>query len=289
MKHVTLSILLGTFLVHLLPAQCPFDPTVLGDTLLCGTEQTSLSTQTYDTYQWYSRPFGSGNPAAPIAGATGQSLPVTEDLYLTYVSVEATLNGCTERSPEVLIDLYAFLPVTVQTAGNFQVGPNGEALLCPGDTLYLIMLLPYTINIQWSNNGMDIPGATDDTLVVTQPGSYTVEGSPEVCPDIVNQLGLSIDVVPGTNCVTSTKQPGGLPALAVSATYLPQMEGVRLQSTEPDMIRASLWDLGGRLIGSTAFQQQGDIHTGRLSGGVYIVRLQAGNRMATIKMLVPGG
>ena len=57
-------------------AQCPFDPTVTGNLLLCPGATSTLSTQQYDAYQWYSRPFGSGGSAQPIPGATGQTLEV---------------------------------------------------------------------------------------------------------------------------------------------------------------------------------------------------------------------
>jgi hypothetical protein len=89
-------------------AQCPFDPTVEGETILCPGGTSVLSTQVYDSYQWYQRPYGD-TIAVPIPGATGPTYTVTEADVISYISVEATLNGCTEISPEVLIDGYVFL------------------------------------------------------------------------------------------------------------------------------------------------------------------------------------
>src|SRR5215204_2072164 len=76
-------------------AQCPFDPTVTGDTMLCPNTTGLLSTQVYDTYQWYKRPLF-GGPSALVPGAVSQSLVVdaANDAGF-YFKVEATLDTCT--------------------------------------------------------------------------------------------------------------------------------------------------------------------------------------------------
>jgi hypothetical protein len=68
----------------------------------------------------------------------------------------------------------------------------GNAHHCEGDTVLLILGMPYELNIQWTNNGIPIPGATDDTLVVTTTGNYHVSGAPAICPNYVAQLGVVI-------------------------------------------------------------------------------------------------
>ena len=101
-KHVPLPTL---FLLALsLPffeaqAQCPFDPTVLPpDLILCPNEQAVLATQVYDSYQWY-------KDDAPVPGATdpGFLVDAFQDAGSNF-SVEATLDGCTERSPNLHVD-----------------------------------------------------------------------------------------------------------------------------------------------------------------------------------------
>lgn len=172
-------------------AQCSHDPTVTpANLILCPNTTDTLWTQVYDSYQWYK----DGNL---IPGATQQFLEVdaNNDVGSSF-SVEATLAGCTEMSPDVLLDGWMFLPLFVMHQGDFQIGNNGESLLCFGDTMWLIS--SYDNNVQWTNNGAPIQGATSDTLVVTQSGNYSVSAAPATCPDFIMQLGLTLEVIVST-------------------------------------------------------------------------------------------
>jgi hypothetical protein len=135
----------------------------------------------YDSYQWYR----DGNL---IPGATNQYFVVDQfNDGGHYISVEATFNSCTEMSPQALVDGWVFAGLTVMTAGDpFFIDLMGIPHNCPGDTLLLILMQPYVLNIQWFESGNPIPGATDDTLIVTQTGTYTVEGAPAVCPNYIS-------------------------------------------------------------------------------------------------------
>ena len=168
----------------------PLSPTITPNNLiLCPNESDTLFTQVFGTYQWYK----DGNI---IPGATNQYLVV--DAFNdagSQFSVEVTQGNCTGTSSQVLVDGWAFLPPFVISEGDFTIGPNGEMFVCPGDTAYLILGLPYDTNIQWTNNGNVIPGANDDTLVVTQSGMYHVSGAPSVCPNFVQNLGVTIEVI----------------------------------------------------------------------------------------------
>lgn len=186
-KWLTLPALLLSFAAT---AQCAFDPTIAPTGLiLCPNESDTLWTQPYDSYQWYR-----GN--TPIPGATNQYLVVDYMNDAGYnFRVEATFNSCTEVSPPVLVDGWAFLPPTVMHAGDPGIIDQwGMHYNCPGDTVLLILLQPYTQSIQWTDNGVPIPGATDDTLVVTQPGHYCVSGAPAICPAFQQQLGVTISL-----------------------------------------------------------------------------------------------
>lgn len=170
-------------------AQCPFDPTVTPDDLiLCPNEQGTLTTQVYDSYQWY-------KAGAPLVGETGPTLSVNafnDAAY--YFKVEATLNGCTEMSPEVLVDGWAFLPPFVMTSDNYLFIDGSTAVFCAGDTARLILMPPYDSNIQWTNNGVPIPGATDDTLMIFEPGNFHVSGASSNCPNFIQNLGVTVPI-----------------------------------------------------------------------------------------------
>jgi hypothetical protein len=217
-------------------AQCPFDPTVVpANLILCPNTQDSLSTQVYDSYQWY-------KAGAPLVGETGATLLV--DAYndaAYHFSVEATLDGCTEMSPEVLVDGWAFLSPTVMTTGAepLYFTQNGP-VYCGLDTVLLVMMQPYDINIQWTDGGNPIPGATDDTLVVTSQGQYSASGAPSICPDFVQQLGVWVDVffTPPTQPVIIVS-PEQICATPAGLTYQWYLDGVLLDGIDTECIDAS--------------------------------------------------
>lgn len=179
------------------------NPVITGDSMLCPEGTGSLmTTQTFDTYQWYRRYFGSAT-TDPIVGATEQFLPMDAFNYsASYISVEVTQGVVTEMSEEFFVDGWAFLPPVVMTEGDFEIGQNGETLLCEGDTLYLNLLPPYTTEIVWTLDGTPIENETSPVLAVTSPGEYNVSGAPEVCPGYIQQPGvyLMVNVI---NCDTT--------------------------------------------------------------------------------------
>lgn len=193
-------------------AQCSFDPTVTPNNLImCPNDVGMLMTQVYDSYQWYK----DGNP---IAGATNQVLPVSsaQDAGSSF-SVEVTDSGCTEMSPAVLVDGWAFIGLTVMTTGDpFHVDSMANFYYCEGDTAILVLMPPYDTNIQWYNNNQPIPGATDDTLIVTTTGNYYVSGAPSICPNFNQTLGVVLSYSFYPPIPVSIVQNGG--QLCVSPT-----------------------------------------------------------------------
>lgn len=170
-------------------AQCPFDPTITPtDLILCPNEQGVLTTQAYDAYQWYKE-------GVLIPNATGQTLAVDQfnDAGYTF-TVEATLDGCTEMSPGVLVDGWAFLPPYVIQSGDepLFIDENGVAHHCLGDTVLLVFSM--TNNITWTNNGVVIPGETASILEVTSSGNYSGSGAPSVCPEFIMSLGVEVSL-----------------------------------------------------------------------------------------------
>lgn len=169
-------------------AQCPFDPTVTPSNLiLCPGSTDTLWTQSYDAYQWY-------QDNSLLSGATNQFYVVNSSG--SYYSVAATLDTCTEESPQVLVDGWAFLlPFVIHSGDLGYYDPElGATILCQGDTLILTLGNPYNTNVQWYDNGDSIAGATENDLLVTESGIYTACGAPDVCPEFI-QCGLDIAVL----------------------------------------------------------------------------------------------
>ncbi len=254
-----------------LNAQCTFDPTVTGDTLLCPNETGILTTQVYDSYQWYKRPLFGGS-AQPIPGAMSQTLTIdAANDAANYFSVEATLNGCAEMSPEVLVDSWVFLfPYTI-IEGDYTIGSMGELILCQGDTIFLISGMPYDTNLQWYDNGNPIAGANNDTLFVTTAGSYTFSGSPSICPNYNQNQFIPSDVTVIT-CPTGLAES---PGYEVGIIPNPGTDRVSVRFAGCEMI--DIFDATGKLVLSDATQRDKinhEIDISSLARGLYTVRVQ---------------
>lgn len=263
-------------------AQCAFTPTVNGNLLICPGDSTVLSTQAYDAYQWFTRPFGAGS-AQPVSGATGATFSVDYQDTPVYVSVAATREGCTERSAEVLVDGLLFLPLVVQSTGTFSIGPNGEAIFCPGDTLYLIALQPYTLNHQWYDGDTAIPGATNDTLIVTRPGNYWLTASPGQCPSLTAVLGVRIEVAWQPSCISSTDEPVFInPVLQPN----PVADWLDISTGTTTPTELSLYDLSGRILHRQTFSSRVSVPMMAIPAGLYLLRLQSNDGPArTMKVI----
>ncbi|MCC6840483.1 MAG: hypothetical protein IT230_10025 [Flavobacteriales bacterium] len=176
--------------------QCPFTPTITPAILvLCPNGSATLSTESYEAYQWY-------KDGTLIPNATSQTLAVDQynDAGSSF-TVAATSEGCTETSAAVLVDSWVFLLPYVIHGGDepYSYGPFGEPYYCEGDTATLTLGQPYTQNIVWTNNGIPIPGETSPVLTVTSTGAYSVSGAPEVCPDLISYLGMDVAITFTTN------------------------------------------------------------------------------------------
>ncbi|MCC6461050.1 MAG: T9SS type A sorting domain-containing protein [Saprospiraceae bacterium] len=266
-------------------AQCAFTPTVTGDLLVCPQGAVTLGTQPYAAYQWYRRAYPNG-AAEPIAGATGATYPVDYNQTPVYISVAATQDGCTEQSAEVLVDGLAFLPVLVQSVGEFDISVEGEQLLCAGDTIFQIALPPYTTNFQWYNGQDPIPGATDDTLAVTEPGYYWLTASPGECPNFVASLGLQIPVVwsPAPGCTTGTEEP--VPPLDATIMPNPAQASLLVAVDALESVRLTLFDLSGKRLRELEFKVAVELFTGDLPAGLYNLTLQTAQACTSRKVVL---
>ncbi|MDQ3051371.1 MAG: T9SS type A sorting domain-containing protein [Bacteroidota bacterium] len=273
MKHRLYTLLMMLLLGSAanMQAQCPFDPTVTGDSLLCPNDTGLLSTQVYDSYQWYKRPLFGGT-AQIIPGATFQTLTI--DAFndaANYFSVEATLNGCSETSPEVLVDSWLFLfPYTI-IEGDYTIGSMGELILCQGDTILLISGMPYDTNLQWYDNGNPIAGANNDTLFVTTAGSYTYSGAPSICPNYIQNQFIPSDVTVITCPTGLVESPG------YEVGIMPNPANDLITVSFPGCESIAIFDATGRKVASESTRTTQTLHTinvSSLARGVYTVRVQ---------------
>lgn len=170
--------------------QCLHDPTITPDAvILCPNESIVLTTQTADSYQWL-------KDGTPVPNATEQTLTVNyENDGGSQFTVIATVDGCSEPSPPVLVDGWAFLFPYVIHEGDEPafIGGSGESYYCP-EAFIQLTLGSVTENIQWTFNGDPIPGANETVLFPTETGYYSASGAPGVCPDFIMNLGVEIGI-----------------------------------------------------------------------------------------------
>jgi hypothetical protein len=280
----------GEYYVTGAPAQCPDfisgpgltipvvlcagsapEPGISGDDILCPDGYGELTTEEYDSYQWFIRYLGT-TETNPIEGATEQTLVIDfYDFAASYISVQVWQNGQTGVSDEFFVDGWAFAPATVMSTGNFEISPEGEAIICPGDTMYLTLNMPYTVNITWYRDGEILAGENDNELMVTTAGNYFVTGAPEQCPDYIQSPGLEIPVI---YCVdVQTQQPGnGKPLLIIYPN--PAMDKLQIESEV--VIKGDyyvIYDLLGREVYVDYFHSGAlTIDVKHLNAGIYLLK-----------------
>jgi hypothetical protein len=273
--------------VTVMNGQCTFTPHVLGDTVICINQQNTLSTETYDSYQWYARPYLSSDLAQPIVGANQQILNVTSALWLNQISVEVTQNGCTERSQEVLLDGYTFASLTVMSLGNFINQPDGF-FFCEGDTITLEVLSPYTDNVQWTRYGVPISGANQAQYAVTEPGAYNVIAATYIC-QFIDSLPPNILINTfyrdSSECTTSEHLPQN--GLNTKIMYDASQSMIYIESDVKGSLRYEIFRLNGQLIESGRVQETGSIPVDKLAAGMYLFRLEGANKSFVQKFVVP--
>jgi hypothetical protein len=236
----------GSYTAEGAPAVCPQSIYQLGvtidvgyitahitpdDLMLCPNAVDTLWTDPGTGYQWF-------KDNLPISGATNQYLPVEQYQDAgSMFSVAATILGCDVHSDTVLVDGWAFASLSVASSGNFTVGENGEMRICEGDTVFMAILPPYNINIQWYKDGNPVPGADSVGFAATEEGNYTVKGSPEQCPDFSQDnfgLPITVEVRPGPVQPVISVQQGILVATPVlaGAAYQWYKDGVAIPGAD---------------------------------------------------------
>ncbi len=150
------------------------------------------------------------------------------------VSLIATDNttGCSDTTT---IPDYIFCTGGVSCTHTAAISQTSPQQACQGTPLWLTCNNDPSFAYQWRRNGVAIPGNNNDSLLVTQSGTYSVIISVGNCPITSNNVSVTINPSPITPVITSSGsiQPciGGFVTLdaGIYSTYL-WSTGVTTQS-----------------------------------------------------------
>jgi len=125
------------------------------DPVICSGDAVTLSTGSASSYQWKI-------DGDDISGASGQSYSATKTGEYSVYATDAF--GCSALSGSIV--------VTVKSAPSPEVDVDGETEFCAGG--YTILSTGEYEAYRWKRNGVPMPGATYQQMLITATGFYTV-------------------------------------------------------------------------------------------------------------------
>ena len=250
-------------------------PIIQGDVMLCpDTSGTALVTnQTYDTYQWYTKFWFTGDPFVAVAGATSASF--TYDWFTfdqSLVKVVATIGGVSFESATIQIDSYAWSGLTtfVDVSGNATFdSSSGTFLLCDGGTVNASINNPPYSSVQWYKDGQMISGATAATYTIAVPGNYTVSAAPAFCPNSISSA-LVGNVAWGTNCSLGIDKAVSPNSITIYPNPASNEITVSANNNDFEIANIAIYNLSGQKVLDTQLQK---INIAVLSKGNYMLKI----------------
>ena len=198
-----------TLTVNPLPATPTATPG--GPTTFCAGGSVTLTSSAASGNQW----FLNGNP---IGGATNTTFVASASGSYTVKTTDG--NGCTSAASSAVVVTVNPIPATPT------ITPSGPTTFCTGGSVTLTS--SSASGNQWSLNGNPIGGATNQTLLVTAAGSYTVTVTTSGCTSAasaatvvtVNPNPNATITAPATVFAGSTGNIASVANAGVGATYV---------------------------------------------------------------------
>lgn len=156
----------------------PTAPVITSDvTQICDGEFANLNTSASGSLQWYLN-------NSPINGATSSSYAASESGDYTLI---AGTGNCTSESNSITINVVAFdLPI---------ISPDAIQSICEGESIELSINQAYT-NMQWFDASGIITNETNQTLLVSETGSYYCEVSEGTCSASSSTVQVDVYAMP---------------------------------------------------------------------------------------------
>jgi hypothetical protein len=144
---------------------------------------------------------------------------LSNGLYTVTLQATNTTTGCTDES--TYTD-YIFTTGGVSCTHTATINQTGPINSCSGQPIILTCNSDPNFTYQWRNNGIYIPGNNNDSLIVTQSGSYSVIISVNGCPVASTSVTVNFQSITQPTITSSgTIQPciGGSVTLSASSGY----------------------------------------------------------------------
>ncbi len=144
---------------------------------------------------------------------------LSNGLYTVTLQATNTTTGCTDES--TYTD-YIFTTGGVSCTHTATINQTGTINSCSGQPVILTCNSDPNFTYQWRKNGIYIPGNNNDSLIVTQSGSYSVIISVNGCPVASTSVSVNFQSITQPTITSSgTIQPciGGSVTLSASSGY----------------------------------------------------------------------
>lgn len=264
-------------------------PVIEGELMLCPwTDGTaSVTNQTYDSYQWYSKFWFTEDEFVAIDGATSPTF--TYDWY-TYdqslFKVVAVIDGTSYESNTIQIDSWNWTSLFTQFELNDYASfdPNSSSiLLCQGGSFDIsINNPPFSANIQWYKDGVAITDATNPIYTITEPGLYEVIAAPSFCPNNSSNT-FGVDVITNYDCNLGIDNPNQQSAVVYPN---PATTMININSNLGVFDNYNIVDVMGKsILKGRITDVQTIISIESLANGVYVLELVGENQKTTHKLV----
>ena len=144
---------------------------------------------------------------------------LTNGLFTVTLEATNTTTGCAD---ETTYTDYIFTTGGVSCTHTATINQSGPINSCAGQPVILTCNSDPSFTYQWRKNGVYIPGNNNDTLIVTQSGSYSVIISVNGCPVAYTSVSVNFQSITQPSITSSgTIQPclGGSVTLTASSGY----------------------------------------------------------------------
>ena len=142
----------------------PAKAVVTGDNVIAYPATSVVLTATAEnavTYVWYKN-------GAPVPNEVQNTLTVTEAGSYTAAGVNETGEGA-QSDPKVVTVVELPLPAKAAVTGD-------DVIVCPATSVVLTAAAENAVTYVWYKNGSPVPNEVQNTLTVTEAGTYTAAG-----------------------------------------------------------------------------------------------------------------